>query len=647
MEDRAWKITHRSSLVEAPSLKLAYRADIDGLRAVAVALVVAFHFGLPGVDGGYIGVDLFFVISGFLIASIIDRQPDLGGRWLLGFYGRRVLRLLPAFVVVAAVTVGVATVLMLPDDYEALLRSIRQSLVFDANGYFERETTGYFAANAHELPWLHTWSLSIEWQFYLVFPFVMLALRRLPTTRSRRIALLVLVAAGAIGSIAMVAASPQHAYFSAVARGFEFLVGALAATIDAARLAAARRRVLAWLSVVALAGAATLFTAATPFPGLAALAVCAIGGVLLVVGRSSPFDTAWLAWIGRRSYSIYLWHWPVVAFLAYVQRPPSGVEGFGWVALIVVLSDLTFRWVERPCIAFKWRPSATIAVWAVAPFVIVASLYLVVRNHAGLPGRLGPEAERVEANLRRFDFRDASRCHDYRASDLEPCAFGDLRSTTSALMIGDSHARHLRPFVQGLAAEAHVKVYGLTESQCFALEGAGSPNRGLDPGCKAGIARDFAAIRSGRYRYVMLAERWIGYDRSSWALLDHTVATIVAAGAIPVVFGSTAEDGSDPQACFYRHIKIRRPFVEDCSIALDNAFAQPAMADALATIEGLRRRYPTLIVIDPAAAQCRDGRCATVIDGTPIYVDYHHLNAYGSAMLGAAYRERFGNPLIP
>ena len=627
--------------------RLAYRADIDGLRAIAVALVVAFHFGVPGVRGGYIGVDLFFVISGFLIASIIDRQPVITARWLLAFYGRRVLRLLPAFVVVAAVTIVVATFLMLPDDYEALLRSIRESLVFRANGWFERETTGYFAANAHELPWLHTWSLSIEWQFYLVFPFVMLALRRLPTMRGRRIALPVLVAVAAIASTAMVAAAPTHAYFSAVARCFEFLIGALVASMDPPVVAANRRRIVVWLAVVALVIASAAFTAATPFPGLAALAVCAIGGVLLATGRSSMLGTAGLAWLGRRSYSIYLWHWPVVAFLAYVQRPPSWFETIVCIAAIVVLSDLSFRRVERPCIALEWRPSITIAVWAVLPFLCVAGLYLVVRNHGGFPQRLGPEAERVEANLRRFDFRDASRCHDDRESDLEPCAFGDLRSTTTALMIGDSHARHLRPFVQVLAAEAHVKVYGLTDSECFALEGGGSPNRELDVGCRTGIARDFALIRGGRFRHVILAERWIGYDRSSWALLDHAIATIVAAGSIPVVFGSTAEDGNDPRACFYRHIKIRRPFVEDCDIALANAFAQPAMADALALMEGLRRRYPTLIVIDPAAIQCRDGRCATVIDGTPIYADTHHLNAYGSAMLGSAYRQRFGNPLLP
>jgi len=626
--------------------RLSYRPDIDGLRAVAVALVVAFHFGLPGIGGGYIGVDLFFVISGFLIAAMLERAPRITAAWLLQFYGRRVKRLLPAFLVVALASIAVATFLLLPEDYEALLKSIRESLAFRAQLYFERETTGYFAANAAELPWLHTWSLSIEWWFYFAFPFVMLALRRVRAGRPRRAVLFALVAVGLAASIAMVNADPSRAYFSAAARAFECLSGAFAATIvvDPRRLRWSR-----WAVAVALASllaVACLFTAATPFPGAAALLVCGLGAVPLVLGAGSLLATRELVWLGRRSYSIYLWHWPVVALMAYVQWQPAWPVMIGWVLVVVVLADLTYRFVERPGIALSWRPATSIALLCVVPFVGVAGFYLFVRNHAGFPDRLGPEAAHASANLRRFDFKAAERCHDHRDADIEPCAFGDLHATKTALMIGDSHARQLRPFVDALADEVHVKVYGLTESQCLALEGTGgSANRMLDGPCRTAIARDFALIRDRRYDFVMIAERWIGYDRGALAGLDASIATIVASGAVPVLFGSTAEDGTETKACFYRHIKIRRPFAEDCDIHLDSAFAKQTRLDRTRMIDDLKGRYPTLIVVDLEAAQCRDGRCTTVIDGTPTYDDTHHLNAFGAAMLERRYRERFANPL--
>lgn len=625
----------------------SYRADIDGLRAIAVLLVVAFHFGVPGVTGGYIGVDLFFVISGFLIATIFDREPEMSLARLASFYGRRIQRLAPAFLFVAVATIAVASVLLLPDDYQALLNSIRESLTLRSHLYFERETTGYFAANAADMPWLHTWSLSVEWQFYLVYPSTALLLRLLPSRTTRSVALCVLVAGGVALSIGMVAVEPTHAYFSPAARFFEFLTGALAASISTPDAVARRSDVLVCLCLAGIVALAMTLTAATPFPGVAALAVCVVGFGLLVCGRDgSILSNRRLAAFGMRSYSIYLWHWPVIALLNYVQHRPSAPEAALWFVAICAASEVTYRWIERPGIDLRWRPRSALMIFGVLPFAVTAMFYVTVRNHAGYPDRLGPEARHAYANLTRYATVDADRCHDFAGADIERCAFGDLGATTTALMIGDSHARHFRPFVQVFADDAHVKVYGLTSSVCLTLEGTGGSSTGQRrSSCANAVARDFALIRHGGFRYVILAERWIGYTSEQLSGLDGSIALIVASGAIPVVFESAAEDGTDTKDCFYRHIKLRSAQVDDCAIVADNDFAKPVKAAVADLMQRMRRKYPSLILIDPQAVQCRDGECITVYDATPIYTDAHHLNPFGAIELGRRYRERFGNPL--
>ena len=629
--------------------KVPYRKDIDGLRAVAVFLVIAYHFGIAPITGGYIGVDVFFVISGFLIASIFNQAPQLSLAFLGNFYNRRIKRLMPAFIFIAAVTTVVASGLLLPEDFNAYLKSVRESLVFRSNFFFERETTGYFAANSAELPWLHTWSLSVEWQFYFVFPAFVWLSRRFAARHAQVWIMLGATIIGVAVSIAMTAYQPTHAYFSAPARFFEFSLGALATFVETPKLGRRTSKAITAACAAALAALASYFVKQTSFPGFNALAVCVLAFATIIVGRNaSILSYDWLAHLGKLSYSAYLWHWPVIALLNYVQRKPSVVELVLWIVAILVASELTYRFVERPGIAAKWKPSSSFALWCLLPALSAASAYLVVRNHGGYPQRLGAEAEHATMNLKHYESTAGDRCHDYGELDIEPCVLGDPHGRIEALLIGDSHARHFRPFVHVIAEQAHVKVYGLTNSECLTLEGVRLPNQYASrQACGEAIARDFKLIRSGRFRYVFIAERWIGYPPEQLARLDATVQTIVEAGAVPVLFKSVAENGENMKDCFYRHIKIRRPFLERCSIPVENDFAKPSKRHVADLIDSIKASYPSLLVIDPQTLQCDRGECATVIDGTPIYGDPHHLNAFGSATLAHDYLARFGNPLKP
>ena len=211
---------------------LPYRKDIDGLRGIAVLLVIAFHFNLRPITAGYIGVDIFFVISGFLITSLLCRETTIFSP-LRNFYARRIKRLLPMFLVFSIATTAIATGLLLPDDYLHYIRSLYFAFLFQANSYFDDEAKDYFAPNSHELPLLHIWSLSIEWQFYLLFPLLFLIARKILPQRFLVAGVTVLTISLAIVSIRKTGNS-QSAYLSTSARFFELMTGCVAALIKMA-----------------------------------------------------------------------------------------------------------------------------------------------------------------------------------------------------------------------------------------------------------------------------------------------------------------------------------------------------------------------------------------------------------------------------
>jgi len=638
----------RTSGVTLPR-SIPYRRDIDALRAIAVTMVILFHLGSSWISGGYIGVDIFFVISGYLITSILNTERDLSWSALGSFYTRRFKRLAPAFVVVGATTALCATYLLLPEDLNHFIQSLRESIGFSANDFFEHETTGYFASNASQLPWLHTWSLSVEWQFYFAFPFVFWFLTYFEKSPSRRAWLMSAVTAVALAvSVHMTDTSLSHAYFSALSRFFEFSIGAVAAIGGRPAIRARLAQFVSLACVLGLIFLSTFFVKETTFPGWNAFAVCALVTALLFVGRvSSVLSVGWLAVVGKRSYSAYLWHWPLIAFLNYVQRTLTFSEVAALIALMALLSELTYRFVERPGVKSTGGLPQTVAIWFLIPFLVTSSAYFISRRNGGFPGRLGREAAHAYSNLRRYSALSGDTCHNYLGADLNRCVLGDSHSAVQALLIGDSHAKSYSAFVDLLARNAQIKVIGLTASECLTLQGASVPKYTAPKICQASITRDYALIASRQYKFVLMAERWIGYPRDQLRKLGESIGVIVASGAVPVILKPIAEDGENTKDCFYRHIKLRQARTEKCSIPVDTDFQIDNRRFVNSLIDQVSRKYPTLIVIDPQAVECESGVCQTIIDNTPIYSDSHHLNEFGANALAREYLARFGNPLVP
>ena len=333
---------------------LVYRRDIDGLRAVAVIAVVLFHFGVPGFSGGFVGVDVFFVISGYLITSIIWRQREASRFSFVEFWARRARRILPALFVMMAAVLAVGWFLMAPKDYEELGRSVRYQVMFVSNLLFMRQE-GYFDAASDLKPLLHTWSLAVEEQFYFVFPLLLTLL--CSRFKHWRLALFSLLLVSFGLSVWAVAQHPEKAFFLLPMRAWELLAGAMLAVAPArqSRLTPGAAQGISLLGMGLILVAVFGYDNSTPFPGAAAL-LPVLGVVALIwanehqstwVGR--VLSTRLMVGLGLISYSWYLWHWPVFVFGSYAGAQEFGpVLTGGLIALTLILGYLSWRFVETP-----------------------------------------------------------------------------------------------------------------------------------------------------------------------------------------------------------------------------------------------------------------------------------------------------------
>jgi peptidoglycan/LPS O-acetylase OafA/YrhL len=393
---------------------LQYRSDIDGLRAIAVALVVLFHFGLP-VPGGFVGVDVFFVISGYLITGIVIREIQAGSFSLLSFYDRRIRRIFPALFAVVVATLILGAFILLPGDYKMTGRSALWSSLSLANFFFYGNT-GYFDPGAETMPLLHIWSLAVEEQFYILWPASLVLLAR--TFHSKRwplvYACLAVLAASFACSIYLLQSNPKAAFFLPQSRAWELAVGAALTLLPVnvwTRLAPAAQPA-GFTGLGLLLIGALLLTERAPFPGINAL-FPVLGAALIIPPWSRPtlvqraLSAAPLVFVGKISYSLYLWHWPVLVFWKHYigGEDPSPLELAALFVIALALSYASWRWIEQP---FRGRsrfsefiviPSGV----AVASLCALLSWQVALRDSWPPPGAAaaaGVQGNHVEIPLR-------------------------------------------------------------------------------------------------------------------------------------------------------------------------------------------------------------------------------------------------------
>jgi peptidoglycan/LPS O-acetylase OafA/YrhL len=656
----------------------AYRADLDGLRAVAIVPVVLYHFGVPFFGGGFVGVDVFFVISGYLITRIILAAHRDRTFSFARFYERRARRLLPTLATALLATFIVSLFVMTPQDLAAYCRSMFYALIFAANFYFADEG-GYFTPTLELAPLLHTWSLAVEEQFYIVWPLLIGLLLRFLSRYAAAVAALLLVASFVV-SADLVVVKPHAAFYLPHARAWELLAGCILALVT---LPTPRR----WTADAAgaLGLALILFTViaydtATPFPGLAAIPPVLGAALVIWAGQAEPslvnklLSFRPLVGIGLVSYAWFIWHWPMlVLFRHEFERDPNGLEKVVLIAASLGLAVLCWRYLEQPVRHGAWWASRGRALSAAAAATL-ALLVLAGVGHAShgfiqrYPAAM-QELTRKRLTVRAVD-RLCPRQSAERIAARELCRIWDgAKGNRTVLLWGDSHAMVMRPVFRDMAEANQVSVVYSGVAACPPLIGTGRTRRNKAAevcGALNLAIGDLLAER--RFTDVVLAARWNYYAegdgkpgdppgpeqhyiedaQSKVASLEEnraviarnlrsTVDAIIASGARAWIVLEAPYVGFNVPNRLAR--AIMRGESPETMYGPDTSTIDARDAFMRSLLEGLPVR-----IIDPSQAFCDTSRCVAVAGGKPLYFDDNHLSVYGGARLEPLLGELFAPP---
>ncbi len=617
------------------SLPASHRSDIDGLRAVAVLAVIVHHVSARALPGGFIGVDVFFVISGFLITSIVLRDLGAGTFSFATFYERRVRRLLPNLTLLLVFCSCVAWVLLLPADFRNYSSSLFSTSIFTSNMFFWRDSW-YFAAPSQTKPLLHTWSLAIEEQYYLLFPAVLWVLHRYVPRRIRAACTIGFLVSLAM-SIWAVSNAPAAAFYILPSRAWELLLGSLL-VVGVVPTISSRRSLefVAAAGLIAILAAAFSFDSATPFPGAAALLPC-VGTAMVIYAGVAPHTTIvrrLLGWrplviVGLMSYSLYLWHWPLLAFVRYYflsEITPGATTLFVLVSLIVAY--LAWRFVERPvrskALLANRRELAMVSGASAAALLLFA--YAGERSD-GQPQRFAHvsiiDYDSVVADLGRNPagcFVQATRRTSWNAEACThvPAAGGSRR----LFLIGDSFAAQ---FSGWLISNFPGAVVELTSASCPPLFAFAHDVH--TRWCSSINATREEALRSRHFTDVFLGAWW-GQTRNPEVMraLELTVHRILDAGVARVVVLGTAPHFRDsPLDIENRARAFGRPRAD--SLPTEVYASYRATLDRLSRLNGVE-------VLNVDDLLCRAGKCPFMVDGKLLFVD------------GAAHLTRSGVRLV-
>jgi peptidoglycan/LPS O-acetylase OafA/YrhL len=631
-----------------------FRPDIEGLRGIAVLLVVFYHSGVPAFSGGFIGVDVFFALSGYLITGLILNEVARTGKLSFrNFYARRARRLLPAagFVIVCTLVIGL--VMYSPLELARYAKWAAYTSVYASNYMFMRDASNYFASDVAGNPYLHTWSLAVEEQFYLFWPTLIMVTLLIVKSRRRLAILLLAMSAVSLGlCIWTTEHRPPWAFFSLPTRAWEFGLGGLAVMLPAQGLATLRRKwivALGWAGLAAIVVAGCYYTSQTRFPGVTALlpvlgtiAALISGASGVISALSRLLGSAVLQYLGRLSYSWYLWHWPIL--LAATLRFPE-ITWYGKLlaaTVALLFAQVSFTVIERPIRFNKFLMPRPVLSLGLAPLVAIigVSTGLMADAHARRSLASSQQATYwAAANDPRILF-DAHCLTPAASAHLAQCEYGDRTSDQTVVLFGDSHAEHWFPALERLATEKHWRLVTVLKSSCpvAKVDVYSVVLKRQDIECSSWRAAALKLITQLHPRIVILSEAdevVADHTRSAktegrrlvppqeWEEgLRSTVSYLDSGNVKTLVISDVPRPGFDVPTCLSR-AAAHTWAAQDCAIDRVAALNEDARQAESAAVSG----FKSARLVDFADTLCTGLLCQTVVDGQVVFRDSNHLTS--------------------
>lgn len=622
-----------------------FRKDVNGLRAFAVVAVVLFHFNILGAEGGFVGVDIFFVVSGFLMTKIIFTKVDRGVFSLIEFYLARGRRIIPALSCLCFSLLVIGWFLLEPNEYKVLGKYVAGSLGFISNFLFWRED-GYFEQASHEKWLLHTWSLSVEWQFYVAFPLVIILLRKWLPTSLVRWFLVALAICSFIASYLASYDSPNSAFYLLPSRAWEMLVGGLIFLFPI-QLNKSARTIIELIGISLIIFSVMYVTAEDYWPGVFAL-LPVLGAVLVVLAAKNDSlitGNFIVQFLGKSSYSIYLWHWPLVIGLNYFQLESSTAWVVVAIASSIGIGYLSYVFVEQIAVRKKiFATDVRLDVKIGSVWISIAFVGSIVFLLQGIPSRL-VEHERIE---KIFSFPQINNgwCF-YSVDSIKElkvgnaglsCELGNKAAPVKGLLFGDSYAGQYGPFWDRVGSDINLKINSVSTNWCY-----------------PSVADDFTGPRSNRaYEQCLLNRKYLREH-----ILDYDV--VIFAGSWRSVYSKKQmQDLYNAISFASNNIKLvvlmAAPTTFDTNVAVRykrslmlgqyfdiNKFSKDK--DVLTRevnfkLEELASKYDNVLYLDRSSLFHTDNGVPSDVttENIPFSLDGGHISTYGSQMSAIAFK---------
>lgn len=655
--------------------KLNYRPDIDGLRAVAVLAVVFYHAGVGGFAGGYVGVDVFFVISGYLITSVIFREIEIGDFSLVKFYERRIRRIYPALYIVTLSVLFMSALMYYSPNFLAVGKSAMAATLFMSNMLFWSEA-GYFDAPSIIKPMLHTWSLAVEEQFYIVFPLLVLAIMRFAKTRLKTI-LTALTLVSFLGSVYYVGHDSTAAFYFTHLRAWELMLGSLLAVgVWPLCRNSTFRNILSLVGMAMILSSVFLYSSNTPFPGAGALLPTAGAAMVIysgiegvsVVGRM--LQSPPLVFIGKISYSLYLWHWVIIVFgKYYLIREATAADMLVWLIVSFILAAFSWKFIENPFRRIEFLRHPKIFKFAAGIMTLTLTLGALIYFNDGYSARFSFDFSLAyQPEFSAFENKCVANSVPLRGGTTI-CRIGSDANEANFIAWGDSHSRLMGFVMDTTAQKRGMKGYLASMSSCPPLLGI-YVDHPVASGC---VERNNDVIlyiqEHPQLKTVILSARWSAYEKGRpykdeiWPMAQELSLIDVNSNSRKLSNKAAFEIG------LYRTVKKIRDLNREVVIVLPvpeigydvpsafsvayltnrdvNEIIAPDIQEYDARNQDFIAFSRVLVgelgvhIVNPASVLCNLDTCPVVVSEQPLYGDSHHLSAFGSQYISSLFNPIF------